>query len=108
MPIKFLNVPGSTNLRSSRPTGYKFPTGLSTPSNTSVDYLVIAGGGAGGNGSSAGSYGAGGGGAGGYRTAVGTSGGSPGAAEPALSLSSLQTSGKSFSTIQSCKYLALM
>jgi hypothetical protein len=49
MPIKFLNVPGSTNLRSSRPTGYKFPTGLSSVgSDTSVDYLVAAGGGGGG------------------------------------------------------------
>jgi hypothetical protein len=67
MPIKFLNVPGSTNLRSSRPTGFKFPTGLSVAvaaGPTSVDYLVVAGGGGGGSGSP---YGAGGGGgAGGY------------------------------------------
>lgn len=51
-----------------------------------VDYLVIAGGGAGGNGSSAGGYGSGGGGAGGYRTSAGTSGGG-GSAETILSLS---------------------
>ena len=69
MPIKFLNVPGSTNLRSSRPAGYKFPTGLSAIStaNTVVDYLVIAGGGGGA------SLRGGGGGAGGYLTASGTS-----------------------------------
>ena len=29
MPIRFLNVPGSDNLRTSRPAGYKFPVGLS-------------------------------------------------------------------------------
>ena len=68
MPIKFLNVPGSTNLRTSRPTGYKFPVGLNAviAGPTSVDYLVVAGGGGGG------SYG-GGGGAGGFRTAAGFS-----------------------------------
>ena len=69
MPIKFLNVPGSTNLRSSRPTGYKFPTGLNTitaEGPTTVDYLVVAG--AGGGGSNGG-----GGGAGGYLTGTGHS-----------------------------------
>jgi len=40
-----------------------------------VDYLVIAGGASGGNGSSAGGYGAGGGGAGGYRESSGSSAG---------------------------------
>ena len=56
MPIKFLNVPASTNLRTSRPTGYKFPVGLNatTTSNNSVDYLVVAGGGGGGGGSDGG------------------------------------------------------
>ena len=42
----------------------------------SVDYLVVAGGASGGNGSSAGGYGAGGGGAGGYRESSGTASGS--------------------------------
>ena len=40
-----------------------------------IDYLVVAGGGAGGNGSSAGGYGAGGAGAGGYRESSGTASG---------------------------------
>jgi hypothetical protein len=43
--------------------------------SNSVDYLVIAGGAGGGNGSSAGGYGAGGGGAGGYRESGGTASG---------------------------------
>jgi hypothetical protein len=69
MPIKFLNVPSSTNLRSSRPTGYKFPVGLSgkTVNLSSVDYLVVAGGGGGGS-----DHG-GGGGAGGFLTGSGQS-----------------------------------
>ena len=68
MPIRFLNVPGSTNLRSSRPTGYKFPTGISGLANTTVEYLVVAGGG-GAGGTGAGGYG--GAGAGGFLTASG-------------------------------------
>jgi hypothetical protein len=69
MPIKFLNVPGSTNLRSSRPTGFKFPVGLTSgaSSTLSVDYLVVAGGGSG-----ARAIGGGGGG-GGFLTASGIS-----------------------------------
>ena len=51
MPISFLNVPQSDELNTSRPTGYKFPTGLSIASQgpTSVDYLIVAGGGGGGS-----------------------------------------------------------
>ena len=49
MPIRFLKVPGSDSLRTSRPTGYKFPVGLSgETANTVVDYLVVAGGAGGG------------------------------------------------------------
>jgi len=55
-----------------------------------VDYLVVAGGGAGGNGSSAGGYGGGAGGAGGYRESPGTASGcyavSPLGAAPAVAL----------------------
>ena len=55
-----------------------------------VDYLVIAGGGAGGNGSSAGGYGGGAGGAGGYRESPGTASGcyavSPLGAAPAAAI----------------------
>ena len=79
MPIKFLNVPGSTNLRTSRPTGYKFPVGLSTPPDPSVNFLVVAGGGGGGF------HQAGGGGAGGLRSTVSNTGGG-GSLESALSL----------------------
>ena len=62
MPISFLNVPESDELNTSRPTGYKFPVGLSTAGGSlSVDYLIVAGGGGGSY-----AYG-GGGGAGGYR-----------------------------------------
>ena len=46
MPISFLNVPESDELNTSRPTGYKFPVGLSTAGGSlSVDYLIVAGGG---------------------------------------------------------------
>jgi hypothetical protein len=64
MPIKFLNVPGSTNLRSSRPAGYKFPVGLTqlSQTNTSVDYIVVGGGGGGGGPIGSDSYGTAGGG----------------------------------------------
>ena len=64
MPISFLNDPTLSDLISSRPIGYKFPTGISQLANgpTSVDYLVVAGGGGG--------Y-ISGGGAGGFRTATG-------------------------------------
>ncbi len=54
--------------RLGRPTGYNYPTGLSvsTPANTTIDYLVVAGGGAGG-------FDTGGaGGAGGFLTGSGT------------------------------------
>ena len=70
MPIKFLNVPASTNLRTSRPTGYKYPVGLSGTSAgvSTVDYLVVAGGGEGAGGIGGGS---GGGGAGGLLTGSG-------------------------------------
>jgi len=69
MPISFLNDPNLSDLTTSRPTGFKFPTGLSIASQgpTSVDYLIVAGGGGGG------SMHAGGGGAGGYLTGSGTS-----------------------------------
>lgn len=63
-------------------------TGTFVPNFTdsSVDFLVIGGGGAGGSGGSD-QVGAGGGGAGGYRTSYSTSGGTPGTAESKLSLS---------------------
>jgi hypothetical protein len=72
MPIRFLKVPGSDSLRTSRPTGYKFPTGLSLVllgglANTVVDYLIVAGGGGGGHDGGAG------GGAGGFLTGSGQS-----------------------------------
>jgi hypothetical protein len=68
MPIRFLKVPNSDSLRTSRPTGFKFPVGLSgSVANTTVDYLVVAGGGAGGSGLG------GGGGAGGLTIASGQS-----------------------------------
>ena len=57
----------------------------SLPSPTSIDFLVIAGGGPGGNGA-AGAIEASGGGAGGYRTSVGTSGGGA-SAESAITVS---------------------
>lgn len=64
-------------------------TGTFVPNFTdsSVDFLVIGGGGAGGSGGSD-QVGAGGGGAGGYRTSYSTSGGSPGTPESKLSLTS--------------------
>ena len=71
MPISFLNVPESDELNTSRPTGYKFPTGLTQTElggPTLVDYLVVAGG-AGGAGYGGDNVAGGGGGAGGYRTA---------------------------------------
>jgi hypothetical protein len=63
-------------------------TGTFVPNFTdsTVDFLVIGGGGAGGSGGSD-QVGAGGGGAGGYRTSYSTSGGTPGTAESKLSLS---------------------
>ena len=46
MPISFLNDSNLSDLTTSRPTGYKFPTGLSVASfSTSVEYLIVAGGG---------------------------------------------------------------
>jgi hypothetical protein len=68
MGVKFLNQ--NIVVNSTRPTGYKFPTGLSQillSSNTVVDYLVVAGGAGGGIQHS------GGGGAGGFRTGSGFS-----------------------------------
>ena len=40
MPIRFLNVPGSDNLRTSRPAGYKFPVGIGTVINTTSNNLI--------------------------------------------------------------------
>jgi hypothetical protein len=62
MPISFLNDPNLSDLISSRPTGFKFPVGLTLYTNLVVDYLVVAGGGGGGTNRG------GGGGAGGFRT----------------------------------------
>jgi hypothetical protein len=86
MPIKFFNVSGLTNLRSSRPTGYKFPIGLNGNDDNPflVDFLVVAGGGSGGGGTG---YG-GGGGAGGLRTSFGSTSGGGNSAQSRLSLRS--------------------
>ena len=73
MGVKFLNQNITTN--TVRPTGFKFPVGLSTiyagtgtVANNSVDYLVVAGGGAGHQEARGG-----GGGAGGFRVGSGIS-----------------------------------
>lgn len=72
MGIRYINA--EPNAKFTRPTGFVFPVGL-TQTNaegpTSVNYLVVAGGGAGGAGG--GGIGGGGGGAGGFRAASGFS-----------------------------------
>lgn len=65
MSVKFLNQ--NITVNTVRPTGFKFPVGLSGKDRLLVDYLVVAGGGSGG-GNSQNNVGSGGGGAGGFRT----------------------------------------
>ena len=58
MSVKFLNQ--NITVNTVRPTGFKFPVGISIIGTNLVDYLVVAGGGAGGGRATTGTNGAGG------------------------------------------------